>query len=180
MQAKTKDKTKHYADALLAIAKAADAVESIEKDAHHLLKFLKESESLQRFFATATVATSGKRQALQEILEDRIHPVLIDFSTMLLTANDISLLPHIAQALTSRIAEGRECVSGEIHTSIELDSDTVLQIENEVSRILDKQVSLQPKIVPGILGGMLVKVGDFVIDGTVDKQLEMARLQLLA
>jgi len=170
----------HYADALVAIAKAADALSVIEEDLVHLLTFMQDNTAIQTFLASATVAQTGKRRALQEILKGHSHPLLIEFLIMLLTAGDLPLLAGVAKRFMEKASAAREHVSGEIQAAVPLSDGHVSEIEIEIGRLLGKQVTLRPRIMPGILGGILVKVGDFIVDGTLDRQLEDARHQLLA
>ncbi len=169
----------HYADALIAMGKAANALSILEDDFGHLLTFMQESEDLQRFLASATVAQTGKRQALQEILQGQSHPLLIEFLIMLLTSGDLPLLEKVAHGFFEKASKAHESLSGEIHVATPLSEDRIIAIETEISRMLNKHVTLRPCVTPGILGGALVKVGDFIVDGTIDRQLEEVKRQLL-
>jgi len=175
-----KDKIDHYADALISIAKASDSLSVIENEFTNLLDFMNESEPLERFLASANIAPPGKRQALREILADSINPLLLDFITMLLTAGDLTLLKPISETFFSKASKENKNISGEIRSAKEISESRISEIEKEVGRILNKKVNLRLRIMPSILGGMLIKVGDFIIDGTVDRQLEDAKRQLLA
>lgn len=178
MQAKP-EKTDHYADALIALGKAAGALQTIEHDVIHLLDFVQGNEDLQRFLDSETVAGEGKRRAINEVLKGHSHPLLIDFLIMLVSANDLPLLSAVAETFLKKAAEVHECISGEVHLAAPLSDSHLAEIEAEVGRILNKQVNLRPRVMPGILGGALVKVGDFILDGTLDRQLDDARHQLL-
>ena len=170
----------HYADALIAIGNAANGLRAIEDDFVHLLDFMQGSEELQRFLASATVSQTGKRRALQEILKEQIHPLLIEFLIMLLTAGDAAHLKAVAHCFFEKASQVHEHISGEIHVAVPLSDDRVSSIETEVGRILNKRVTLRPRVIPGILGGALIKVGNFIVDGTIDRQLEEAKRQILA
>ena len=170
----------HYADALIAIGHAANALRAIEEDFVHLLDFMEESEELQRFLASATVSQTGKRRALQEILNKQIHPLLIEFLIMLLTAGDLAHLKTVAHCFFEKASQVHERITGEIHVAVPLSDDRVSSIETEVGRLLNKRVTLRTRVMPGILGGALIKVGNFIVDGTIDRQLEEAKRQLLA
>ncbi|MBT3194711.1 MAG: ATP synthase F1 subunit delta [Verrucomicrobia bacterium] len=175
----TAETIEHYADALVAIAKAADALCIMEDDFVHLLNFMQESEELQRFLAAATVAERGKRRALHDILKGQTHPLLIEFLVMLLTAGDLRLLEKVATSFFAKASLVHERLSGEVHSAVPLAEAQVSEMETEVGRILNRQVTLRPRVIRSILGGVSIKVGDFVIDGTLDRQLEDARRQLL-
>jgi len=179
MQARN-DNIEHYADALIALAKANNSLREIELELVDLLEFMHKNEQLQRFLNSATIEQKGKRSAMDEILEGHTNPLLIDFISMLLTANNLPLLEDISESFSEKASKEHKNVSGEIHAAINLTDFQVEEIENEIGRILDKKLNLRPRIVPGILGGILVKVGDFIVDGTIDRQLSEAKKQLLA
>jgi F-type H+-transporting ATPase subunit delta len=63
---------------------------------------------------------------------------------------------------------------------VELPAGKVAAIEAEVDRIMNRKVHLLPRVDPGMLGGVLVRVGSFVLDGTVDSRLEKFRRSLTA
>ncbi len=174
------DKIEHYADALLSLGKAAESLHVIEHDFIHLLDFVRESEDLQRFLDSETVANEGKRRAIQEVLKGHSHPILVDFLIMLVSAGDLPHLAAVATCFLEKAAEVRESVSGEIQLAAPLSDRHLAEIETEVGRILNKQVNLRPRVMPGILGGALVKIGDFIFDGTLERQLDDAKGQLLA
>ncbi len=174
------DKTDHYADALIALGNAAGVLRTIEHDFVHLLDFVSNNEDLQRFLDSETVAREGKRRAIRDVLKGHSHPILIDFLIMLVTSGDLPYLKNVATCFLEKAAEVHECVSGEIHIATPMADHHLAQIEAEIGRILDKQVNLRPRVMPGILGGALVKIGDFIFDGTLDRQLDDAKTQLLA
>jgi F-type H+-transporting ATPase subunit delta len=174
------DNVEHYAEALIAIAKANNSLREIELELVDLLEFMHNNEPLQRFLNSATIEQKGKRSAMDEILEGHTNPLLIDFICMLITANSLPMLKDIFESFSEKALKEHKQVSGEIHSATNLSDFQVEEIENEIGRILDKKLNLQPRIVPGILGGILVKVGDFIVDGTIDRQLSEAKKQLLA
>lgn len=172
------DKVEQYAQALLAIARANNAIEPITEDLLHLLDFFRDNGAVRQFFASNDVTTPGKQQALTELLGGRIHPLLVQFSLLLASVGDIELLGSIATALPS--ADKDKHTIGEIHSAVPLSPARITAIEEEVAIQLGHAVRLRPRIMNNILGGILVKVGDTVIDGTLDTQLEAARRRLAA
>jgi len=173
------DKIAHYSNALIAIAKANNALHAIEMEFIDLFEFMDKNEQLQRFLASATIDPKGKRSAMDEILEGHTNQLLIDFISMLLSADDLPLLKDISENFCKKASQEHKYIAGEIHAAKDLSDSQVEEIETEIGRILDKKVNLRPRIIPGILGGVLVKVGDFIVDGTIDRQLNEAKQQLL-
>ncbi len=179
MQARN-DKIEYYADALLAISKANNSVSKIELELVDLLNFMLKNEQLQRFLTSTTVDQNGKRSAIDEILTGHTAPLLIDFISMLLSAGDLPLFEAVSDCFSKKATLEHKHASGELNSAVAISTSQVEEIENEIGRILNKKVNLHPRVVPGILGGILVKVGNFIVDGTIDRQLREAKQQLLA
>lgn len=173
------DKAEQYAQALRCIAVANNCTDAITTDLAHLLDFIRENAAVRQFLATTDVTTPGKQNALAELLGGRIHPLLAQFSLMLAAAGDTGLLASVAKAFAGIADDGTQIKTGEIHSAVPLSADRIATIETEVGNVLNCRVRLQPRVMNNILGGVLVKVGNFVIDGTLDTQLENARLQLM-
>jgi F-type H+-transporting ATPase subunit delta len=169
-----------YADSLLALARAADAVPRLEKDLGIVLDLVRASEPLRRFLADPLVNGEGKSAALQGVLPAGIHPLIGRFLLILLDQGRLRELPAVAEAFCRKAAGLRQELSGELVSPVELPAGKVAAIEAEVDRIMNRKVHLLPRVDPGMLGGVLVRVGSFVLDGTVDSRLEKFRRSLTA
>lgn len=173
------DKAEQYAQALLAIARANDAVDSVTGDLAHLLDFIRDSAAVREFLAAGDVTIPGKQHALGELLSGRIHPLLVQFVLLLAVAGDMNMLGDIAAACAAAGGD-RQAAIGEIQSAVPLSAARIAAIEEEVALRLGHTVRLRPRLMNNILGGILVKVGDTVIDGTLDTQLEEVRRHLAA
>lgn len=176
MQA-NKDKSEQYTQALIALARANNCLDAINDDLLHLLDFIQENGAIRQFLAAPTVTAPGKQSALGEMLDNRIHPILVQFLMLLIAANDVLLLPAIA---TKFAEENRQTTYGEIQSAIPLSADRIAAIEEAVSNRINHKISLRNRVMNNILGGILVRVGDYMLDGTLDTQLEKAHQQLLS
>ncbi len=168
-----------YADALIALGEASGTMPAIEEDLRALSEFLRTQGDLRQFLASPRIHDAGKERALDQVLERRVHPVLIHYVQMLQGLGHLTHLSAIAECFFGKVAGARQQASGEIVTAVPLSPEKLAAITTEVGRVLGKEVHLQPRITPGIVGGIFVKVGDFIIDGTVETQLDAVRRQLV-
>jgi len=173
------DKAEQYAQALLAIARANNAVDAFADDLAHLLDFISDSAAVREFLAAGDISVPGKQHALGELLHGHIHPLLVQFVLLLAAAGDMGLLGDIAATCAASGGDTRTSI-GEIQTAVALSAARIAAIEEEVALRLGHAVRLRPRIMNNILGGILVKVGDTVIDGTLDTQLDEVRRRLAA
>lgn len=173
------DKAEVYARALHGIAEANHCIEAVSADLGHLVDFIRQNPPVRQFLASDDVTVPGKQNALAELLGGQLHPLLVPFTLLLAAAGDIDLLVPLAATFAATTTGDTQIEIGEIHSAVALSSERLTAIETEVGRMLNHPVRLQPHVMNNILGGIRVKVGDTVIDGTLDTQLEEARRRLL-
>jgi F-type H+-transporting ATPase subunit delta len=169
----------HYAEALVALGKAAGDPPRLEEDLAAALELLDRREDILRFIGDPAVTPEGKCRALDEILAGETHPVTRHFLLMLVEQGVLPRLHDIAEAFFEAAAQGRKAVSGTIASAQPLSPERIDILEQETGRILGKNVSLRPQVDPGIIGGLRVQIGDLVLDGTVNRQLEQLRQGLM-
>jgi F-type H+-transporting ATPase subunit delta len=145
-----------------------------------VLQAVDDHEELRRFLADPALRTEGKRRAIEELFEGRVHPVLLHVLMILVEQNALHKLPRIADVFYERLSDLRDKISGELVTVRPLSETQHGEIEAEVSRILGKRVHLLVREDPNLLGGLRVRVGEFILDGTVDRRLESMRQSLLS
>jgi len=152
----------------------------IEENLTDALTLLEKNEEVRKFLRTPHVAEKGKRRAVEQILRGKVHPALLYFLLTLIEQNELPLLKGVAAIFFEKASLLRKKIAGELVSSRPLSGEKVEAIEQEVGRIVGRHVHLRVRLDPGILGGIAVQVGDFVLDGTIDHQLEDIRQALFA
>ena len=164
-----------YAQALLELAQAETVVARIEEEMFRLRELLKKNPALLEFLKDPNVTREGKRQALSELFQGRVHPLVLN---TLLTVSDTdrtNRLQHIIEEFITLAAASRQRASGEIITAIKLDDAMLTKLSAELSRVTGKSVQLFQKVDPAILGGAIIKVGEQIIDGSLRRKLDQIR-----
>jgi F-type H+-transporting ATPase subunit delta len=167
METRSADPRK-YADALIVLAEAAGDLDGLERDLSTVLAAIEESEDLRRFLADSRIMREGKSLALDRMLKGQIGPVLLNFLRMLQEQQRLHDLPELAGICYQRVSESRRMAAGELVAARPVSPSQVALIEQEVSRILNKDVHLRTQVDPDLLGGVRVRVGDLVLDGTLE------------
>jgi F-type H+-transporting ATPase subunit delta len=167
-----------YAEALLNIAQAEGALPRIEEDAHRLFDLLRTNAELQEFVKNPNVRDEGKRQAFTQLLGGKIHPALLDSVLLIVGQNRGNRLAAILEEFKTVAANARQHVAGEVISAVPLDDATVKALEAKLSQSTGKNVHLMSRVDPAILGGLVVRLGHEVIDGSVRKKLEDVRASL--
>jgi F-type H+-transporting ATPase subunit delta len=166
------NRNERLADALVALGEAFEAIPQFERELPAAAAVLRSEETIRRFLADPTVNDQGKCLTLERILGANIHPALMHFLAMLQRQNLLARLDDVATAFSERVSLLGRKVAGELMTARPLSDTRVTEIEAEVGRALGKDVHLAVRINEDLMGGVLVRVGSVVMDGTADRRLE--------
>ncbi len=167
-----------YARALFEMAQAEGVVSRVEEELFRLRELLKRNPELLQFLKDPNIKPEGKRQALGELFQGRVHPLVL---TTLITLSDQDragrVLP-IIEEFSAIATASRQQVSGEVTTAIALDDAMLSRLAAELSRVTGKNVQLFQRVDPGILGGAIIKVGEQIIDGSLRRKLDQIQERL--
>lgn len=159
---------------------ALDALDTLEYDWGAVRNLLEQNHDLRRFLADPGVQSAGKREALERLLVDRVHPAVLHAIRLLADAGRIEDLPALAVAFFEALARRRHECWGDLVAARAPGPERVQAIEQELTRIVGTPVRLRVRVQPALTAGMRVRVGDLVFDHTLDRRLESWRRALLS
>jgi len=167
-----------YARALFETAQAEGVVSRVSEELFRLSELLNGNPELLQFLKDPNIKPEGKRQALSDLFQGRVHPLVL---MTLITLSDQDrggrVLPVIAE-FTAIADAARQKVTGEVTTAITLDGATLGRLVTELNRVTGKSVELFQKVDPTILGGAIIKVGEQIIDGSLRRKLNQIQAKL--
>jgi F-type H+-transporting ATPase subunit delta len=171
--------SKNYAEALLALATKANATDEWGGLIHALAGAIEENVTLTRFLAAPQVSATQKSTIIGKGLAGKAPPLFIKFVQKVVTNRRQMLIPTIASAYTSLLDEA----AGRVHARVtfakavsDADRDAIAA---QLSRVLKKTVVPHVTVNPQILGGVVVRIGDTVMDGSVRRRLATVRSKML-
>lgn len=126
------------------------------------------------------ITTDEKVKTLSQRLVD-VNPMAVKLVLLLAAKGRLSLIDDIAEEYQSlfdnyRGIEGAEVA--ETTTAIELDNEYQLKLAQRITEIVGKPVILKPNVDPSIIGGIIIRVGDKLIDGSIRSKLAALRKEL--
>ncbi len=170
---------RNYAETLLALAQKAGDTAGWATMIGDVADAMQRDEKLRRFLESPRVSAAEKNDVLGKAFQDRMPRMMVRFLQALVTNRRQMLIPEIAAEYRDLLDE----VEGRVHAQVTLakqpsDGDRAT-LARELSRTLGKQVVPHVTVDAAILGGVVVKVGDTVMDGSVRRRLALLRNRLV-
>lgn len=170
---------RRYAQAIFQIARAQQQFDRWQHDLASLAEAAKNAD-LVALVESPRLSTQQKRAALREafpILSDQA----VNLATVLFTKGRFAALAEpIALEFQRMVDTDRGIVRAEVITAVELDQARKTQIAQTLSAVTGQHVQISYRVNPAIVAGMVVRLGDRVLDGSVTTRLEGLRRTLQA
>ena len=136
-----------------------------------------QGRSLALYFKNPEVPAEDKLRALQELLP-HVYPHVLNLLRLLVTRHRLHLLPSVIQHFEDLDREAKGIVEAYVTVARPVDEGETAIIKQRLSSLTGKTVELQTSVDPGILGGIVVRIGDKLIDASVAGRLERLRQEL--
>lgn len=165
-----------YAQAIFELAVAQDQLESWANDLALADQVLQDDE-FRAFLSHAEVPLERKIGAINEVLKD-VDPLVRNLISLLVTRGAISLVPDVHQAYVSLLDThlGRQRV--EVTSAVPLDDQELERITRFAANLINKEIVVSTQVDESILGGVIIQIGDQLLDGSTRSRLEELRKQL--
>jgi F-type H+-transporting ATPase subunit delta len=170
---------KSYAEALFQVARAEEMLDRVEEELTTLNKALDSNAELREFLSNPQITSDGKKSALFQIFGEKISPITLHWMNMVVDQGRQRRLPTIIEAFLTLTEDARDKVTAEVITSIPLPEDLAKRLEQALSKVTKKRVFLKPMVDDSILGGVIVKIENKVIDGSVKHRLEEIKNEMI-
>lgn len=168
-----------YAKALFGAAKKPKQTETVREELDRVLKVLRTDEKLWKIWNHPLVSLKDKRAGLEKAFHG-LSQTTADFLVLLIKKNRLALLPQVVFAFAGLDDEARGILRAKVESAFPLSEALKKKLESGLSRWSGKTVTLDVSENARLLGGVVVKVGDKVLDGSVLNSLHKLKEQLVA
>ena len=170
---------KNYAETLLELAQRSGDLRAWGDMLDSIAEAMESDKRLRMFLESPRVSAQKKNEVMQKAYGAQLPRNFLRFLQALVTNRRQMLIPEIAHAYHDLVDQ----VEGRVHASVTVareadDADRQLVV-TQLSRVLGKQVVPHFHVNPSILGGVIVRVGDTVLDGSIRRRLATLRSRML-
>jgi len=164
-----------YAQALFQIARAEGALETVEDELFRFARILENETQLREALTDPSLPPEQRSKMIVELLGNKSTPHTVNVIAFVVQQGRARELTKIIDSLVQLAAEERKKAVAEVRSATPLDEGQREKLKDAITRATGKQVELKVLVDPTVIGGLLVRVGDQVFDGTVRRRLEMAK-----
>src|SRR3954467_12613883 len=167
-----------YARSLFEVAEEQDKLDDVREQIGQVADALSESRELQTFFFSPYFSTEEKKQGLEKAL-DGPDETVANFLALLIENHRMPALLRIRRELDRMWRDGNQLPPVEIPSAGEPGRAVAKQIGEEIGRQTGRTVELTSTVDPDVLGGIVVRVGNSIIDASIRTRLENLRKQVV-
>ena len=169
-----------YAKALLDVAVAEADPQQVDRELAAVAELFAGHADLWRSVTNPAVPSPKKRAVVDGMLPKLgLTPVLQKTLQLLASRDRLALLPFLAEAYRSRLMDHLKVVRASVTSAVPLAADKAQQIQQELERLTGRTVVMTSATDPAIIGGVVTQIGSTVYDGSIKRQLERLREQMV-
>jgi F-type H+-transporting ATPase subunit delta len=165
---------KVYARSLFEVALEQGRLDEVREQLGQFVDALNQYRELAIFFFSPYFSLREKEDALTRVLVDA-EPIFLNFLRLLIEKHRMPVIFRIRDAYEQMWEEENRLLPVQITSAIELDPDALGRLSQEISERTGRKVKLATHVDPDILGGLVVRVGNSILDASIRNRLEQLR-----
>lgn len=167
-----------YAQALFDAARDAGAVAQVGRELGDFIAALAASAPLRTVLADPQIAADAKRRVLAEVTRGA-QPLLTATLHLMLERGRFAAVPALPEAYDALAVVEEGVVEVEVVSAVELQPETEKKIAARVREATGRRVELARRVDPSILGGLVLRIGDVIVDGSVKARIRQLSRRLV-
>lgn len=166
-----------YSRSLFEVAKEHEVLDEIHDELGEFADELAENRELQTFFFSPYFSSEEKKDGIGRVVEDA-NEYFVRFLELLAERHRLPALMRIRRAFDELYAEERKLLPVTITSAVELDKKTVKEIGSRIEEQTGRRVELASQVDPNVLGGLVMRVGNVILDASIRARLEKLRREV--
>ena len=164
-----------YARSLVDLAQEKNLLDKVNADMELVQNTIAESRDLELMLSSPVVKSDKKGEVLKAIFGGKVDDLSMSFIQLITKNGRERLLSGIAKAVVAQYQELKGIVVAEITSAIQLTEDIKTKIIAKIKAELNKEIIVDEKVDPSIIGGLIVRVGDRQYDASIANKLNQLR-----
>lgn len=168
---------RRYTEAIFDIALQANELDRWQSDLQTITTLVGDAE-IEAFLESPRLSFKDKTRLLSECFKG-INPLALNLIMLLVNRGRLNLIAEIAEEYYRRLDNYRGVEHADVTTAVAMDRDEAEKLAARLGKLTGKKVLIEPKVNPEIIGGVVVRVGEKLLDGSTRAKLEALKKELV-
>jgi F-type H+-transporting ATPase subunit delta len=167
-----------YAEALFQVGEETDSTDKLYGELKAVVDIVKENKDFSNILRSPLVSKEEKKDLITKVFDGKLSQNMINFLKILADKDRLALLADIEKDFKVLLNEKNNILEGIVITAVPMKEEEVKELQTKLSAKYNKTVVLENEVDKSVLGGVLVRLGNEEIDGTVKNRLDKMKEQL--
>jgi len=164
-----------YADAFTSLMWAEGSANEVSDELFRLARIIEANDELRTTLEDATLPAARRTQVVEDLLSGTAHPLTVSLVSLLVSNNRIREMGAIVDEVLALSASRTHHRIAEVRSAVPLDDDQRRRLAEALKASTGMDVEVVVIVDPSVVGGVVTRIGDTVIDGTVRSRLTQLR-----
>lgn len=166
---------RRYASAFFSLAQERNALDQFEVEMQTVVDTIAANADLKAVIDDQLMAADVKKGIIEEVFAGQISSVTIDFIKVIMDKRRENYLTDMNASFVNLANAARNIQDAEVTAAHPLTEDEVTGLQAQLAKLTGKTIRIKTTVKPEIVGGIIVRIGDQVIDGSVTRRLEILK-----
>ena len=171
---------RRYAEALFLSAKEKNILEQVENEFKLAMETIFDNEDLRQIIERKMVSVQVKEEVLEKIFSNKVSPIVLNFLKVVVKKRREDYLQDMLREYSAFADEEGNIAEAKVKSASEITPEQQKLIKERISALTGKEIRLSTEVDPELLGGMIIRVGDKVYDGSARQQLKTLKSNLIS
>lgn len=166
-----------YSEALFEVAEEKDRLDEVHEQLGEVSDAIAENRDLQVFFFSPYFSSAEKREGISKLVSGA-NPEVVNFLELLAEKHRMPVLFRARRRFDELWDKKRRRLAVTVRSAVELDPAVVDEVGAEIERKTGQTIELKSEVDEGIIGGLVLQVGNMVLDASIHNRLEQLRKEV--
>lgn len=171
--------TTRYANALFALAEEKNSVTEYETEASEIIKILRTDSQFIDLLTHPSIVMEKKIELVSDVFEGRVTDDFVGLMILCIKKYRQNIIVDILEEFVDMAKAYNGFIKASVTSAVELNENQLTQIKSNLEESTNKQIELHAIVDEDILGGLIIRVGDKVVDGSVRGKMRSLQNNLL-
>ena len=169
------DRIAGFAAGIYEMARAEGEGERLEAELAAVARAMESSDELRSALTDPQLPAERKQSVLEDLIGGRASRLTRGVLQLIISLDLVTQLPQIVRSLMETAAASRSKALAEVRSAVPLDDETVSRLAAALTKATGREVEVRVEVDPSVIGGLVARVGDTVIDGSIASKVASLR-----